>query len=90
MKMLFIGDVVGKSGRRALRRFLPELQDETEELRKISQRYDEMNKTLGQTMGYTTEITEDQRQEFNRYAQQLVDNAICTYFVISCNCNGYY
>ena len=30
MKMLFIGDVVGKSGRRALRRFLPELQDETE------------------------------------------------------------
>ena len=30
MKILFIGDVVGKSGRRALRRFLPELQDETE------------------------------------------------------------
>ena len=30
MKMLFIGDVVGKSGRRALRRFLPELQDQTE------------------------------------------------------------
>ena len=30
MKMLFIRDVVGKSGRRALRRFLPELQDETE------------------------------------------------------------
>lgn len=54
---------------------IKKLQDETEELRKISQRYDEMNKTLGQTMGYTTEITEDQRQEFNRYAQQLVDNA---------------
>ena len=30
MKILFIGDVVGKSGRRALRRFLPELQDQTE------------------------------------------------------------
>ena len=30
MKILFIGDVVGKSGRRALRRFLPELQDHTE------------------------------------------------------------
>ena len=30
MKILFIGDVVGKSGRRALRRFLPELQDENE------------------------------------------------------------
>ena len=54
---------------------IKKLQDETEELRQISQRYDEMNKTLGQTMGYTTEITEEQRQEFNRYAQQLVDNA---------------
>ena len=30
MKILFIGDVVGKSGRRALRRFLPEIQDQTE------------------------------------------------------------
>ena len=30
MKILFIGDVVGKPGRRALRRFLPELQDQTE------------------------------------------------------------
>lgn len=30
MKILFIGDVVGKSGRRALRRFLPELQDQAE------------------------------------------------------------
>ncbi|MCP4827293.1 MAG: YmdB family metallophosphoesterase, partial [Proteobacteria bacterium] len=30
MKILFIGDVVGKAGRRALRRFLPQLQDETE------------------------------------------------------------
>lgn len=54
---------------------IKKLQDETEELRQISKRYDEMNKTLGQTMGYTTEITEEQRQEFNRYAQQLVDNA---------------
>ena len=30
MKILFIGDVVGKAGRRALRRFLPQLQDEAE------------------------------------------------------------
>jgi TP901 family phage tail tape measure protein len=54
---------------------IKKLGEETEELRKISQRYDEMNETLGQTMGYTTEITEEQRQEFNQYAQQLVDNA---------------
>lgn len=54
---------------------IKKLGEETEELRKISQRYDEMNKTLGNTMGYTTAITEEQRQEFNRYAQQLVDNA---------------
>ncbi|WP_375191797.1 phage tail tape measure protein [Marinobacter sp.] len=51
------------------------LAEETNELRKISQRYQEMNQALGQTMGYTTEITEEQRQELNRYAQQLVDNA---------------
>ena len=30
MKILFIGDVVGKAGRRALKRFLPELQDDAE------------------------------------------------------------
>ena len=30
MNILFIGDVVGKAGRRALRRFLPQLQDEAE------------------------------------------------------------
>lgn len=30
MKILFIGDVVGKAGRKALRRFLPQLQDESE------------------------------------------------------------
>lgn len=51
------------------------LAEETEELANISRRYEEMNKTLGQTMGYTTAITEEQRQEFNRFAQQLVDNA---------------
>lgn len=51
------------------------LADETEELRGISERYDEMNKALGGTMGYTTEITEAQRKEFNDYAAQLVDNA---------------
>ncbi|MEE1559306.1 MAG: YmdB family metallophosphoesterase, partial [Arenicellales bacterium] len=28
MKILFIGDVVGQAGRRALRRYLPQLQDE--------------------------------------------------------------
>ena len=30
MNILFIGDVVGKAGRRALRKFLPELQDDAE------------------------------------------------------------
>jgi len=30
MNILFIGDIVGKAGRRALRRFLPQLQDEAE------------------------------------------------------------
>ncbi|WP_278366868.1 phage tail tape measure protein [Marinobacter salarius] len=51
------------------------LGEETEELRQISGRYDEMNQALGQTMGYTTEITEEQRAEFNRYAAQLVENS---------------
>lgn len=51
------------------------LGEETEELRQISQRYSEMNEVLGQTMGYTTEITEEQRAEFNRYAEQLVENS---------------
>lgn len=51
------------------------LADETEELRGISNRYDEMNKTLGQTMGYTTEVTEEQRAELNKYAAQLVENS---------------
>ncbi|WP_421921591.1 phage tail tape measure protein [Marinobacter salarius] len=51
------------------------LGEETEELRKVSQRYDEINNALGQTMGYTTEITEEQRAEFNKYAEQLVENS---------------
>jgi len=51
------------------------LADETEELRGISKRYDEMNKALGGTMGYTTEMTEEQRKEFNLYAAQLVENS---------------
>jgi len=51
------------------------LADETEDLRGISQRYDEMNKALGDTMGYTTEITKDQIAEFNKYGAQLVENS---------------
>lgn len=51
------------------------LADETDELRGISKRYDEMNRALGGTMGYTTELTEEQRKEFNLYAAQLVENS---------------
>ena len=54
---------------------IKKLGEETEELRNITQRYDEMSNTLAQTMGYTTEITEEQREELNKYAKQLVDNA---------------
>lgn len=51
------------------------LAEETAELSKITQRYGEMNAVLGNTMGYTTEITEEQREELNRYAAQLVENS---------------
>jgi hypothetical protein len=34
-----------------------------------------MNKALGDTMGYTTEITKDQIAEFNKYGAQLVENS---------------
>jgi TP901 family phage tail tape measure protein len=54
---------------------IKKLADETEELRTVSKRYDEMNKALGGTMGYTTELTEEQRKEFNLYAAQLVENS---------------
>jgi TP901 family phage tail tape measure protein len=54
---------------------IKKLADETEELRTVSKRYDEMNQALGSTMGYTTEITEAQRKEFNEYAAQLVANS---------------
>jgi len=54
---------------------MKKLADETEELRVVSKRYDEMNQALGDTMGYTTELTEDQRKEFNLYAAQLVENS---------------
>ncbi len=52
---------------------IKKLQDETEELRKISQRYDEMNRTLGQTMGYTTEITEEQRIAINKNTAEMIE-----------------
>lgn len=51
------------------------LAEETAELSKITQRYSEMNDALGNVMGYTTEITEEQRQELNKYAAQLVENS---------------
>ena len=51
------------------------LADETEELRGISKRYDEMNKTLGQTMGYTTEITEEQRTAINKNTAEMIESS---------------